>query len=140
MVDLPRQISPATQHILQAASNLVLVTDLSLAGMRDTLRQLAMMPTTNAACQVTIVANRAGEYREGEISRKEFEAAVGRGVDFIVPFDARSVAAATNIGRPVADGRGKVASAILQITEKVAGSASSNSTSRRFRLWPLAKR
>ena len=85
------------------------------------------------------MANRAGEYREGGISRKEFEAAVGRGVDFIVPFDARSVAAATNIGRPVADGRGKVASA-MQITEKVAGSASSNSTSRRFRLWPLAKR
>ena len=101
----------------------MLVTDLSLAGMQDTLRQPAMMPTTNAACQVTIVANHAGEYREGGISRKEFEAAVGRGVDFIVPFDARSVAAATNIGRPVADGRGKVASAILQITEKVAGRA-----------------
>jgi pilus assembly protein CpaE len=140
VVDLPRQISPATQHILQAASSLVLVTDLSLAGMRDTLRQLAMMPAANAACQVTVVANRAGEYREGEIARKEFEAAVGRSIDFVVPFDARSVAAATNVGRPVADDRGKVASAILQITEKVAGNATSNSTTRRFRLWPLAKR
>ena len=61
-------------------------------------------------------------------------------LDFVVPFDARSVAAATNVGRPVADSRGKVASAILQITEKVAGNVASNTAARRLRFWPLAKR
>ena len=111
VVDVPRQVSPATQYVAQNATNLVLVTDLSLAGMRDTLRQLAMLPTTNAACQVTVVANRVGEYREGEIARKEFEAAVGRAVDFVIPFDAKSVAAATNVGsargrRPRSGGAG----------------------------------
>ena len=121
VVDVPRQVSAATQYIAQSATNLVLVTDLSLAGMRDTLRQLTLLPTANAACQITIVANRVGEYREGEIARKEFEAAVGRAIDFIIPFDARSVAAATNVGRPVVDGRGKVADAIQQVTERIAG-------------------
>jgi pilus assembly protein CpaE len=140
VVDVPRQVSPATQHILQTATNLVLVTDLSLAGMRDTLRQLSLMPAANAACQVTIVANRAGQYREGDIGRKEFEAAVGRGLDFLIPFDAKSVAAATNVGRPVAEGSSKVAVAIQQITEKVAGTASSPAPARRLRLWPLTRR
>ena len=89
--------------------------------MRDTLRQINLMPTVNAACQITIVANRAGEHRDGEISRKEFEAAIGRAVDFVMPFDARSVAGATNVGKPVAEGRSKVAAVIQQITERVAG-------------------
>ena len=140
VVDLPRQVSPATQHVAQGATNLVLVTDLSLAGMRDTLRQLALLPTTNAACQVTLVANRVGEYREGEIARKEFEAAVGRAVDLVIPFDAKSVAAATNVGRPVVEGRGKVAEAIQQLTDRVAGNPAASTKPRRLRLWPMARR
>jgi pilus assembly protein CpaE len=140
VVDVPRQISPATQYIAQSASNLVLVTDLSLAGMRDTLRQLALLPSANAACQITVAANRVGEYREGEIARKEFEAAIGRAVDFVIPFDAKSVAAATNVGRPVVEGRGKVATAIELITERVAGNPAASSTPRRLRLWPLSRR
>ncbi len=111
VVDLPRQVSPATQHVIQHATNLILVTDLSLAGMRDTLRQLSLLPTANAACQITLVANRIGEHRDGEIGRKEFEAAIGRPIDVLVPFDAKSVATATNVGRPVVDGRSKVATA-----------------------------
>ena len=140
VVDVPRQVSPATQYIAQSATNLVLVTDLSLAGMRDTLRQLTLLPTANAACQITIVANRVGEYREGEIARKEFEAAIGRPIDFMIPFDARSVAAATNVGRPVVDGRGKVADAIQLVTERIAGNPAAHAAGKRLRLWPLGKR
>jgi pilus assembly protein CpaE len=140
VVDLPRQVSLATQYIAQSASNLVLVTDLSLAGMRDTLRQLSLLPVANAACQITVVANRVGEYREGEIARKEFEAAIGRPIDFVIPFDARAVAAATNVGRPVVEGRGKVAEAIQQVTDRIAGNPAAGSAGRRLRLWPLGKR
>ena len=140
VVDLPRQVSGATQHVLQGATNLVLITDLSLAGMRDTLRQINLMPTANASCQVTIVANRAGEHRDGEISRKEFEAAIGRAVDFVMPFDARSVAGATNVGKPVAEGRNKVAAVIQQIAERVAGNQAAGSRTGRFRLWPFRRR
>lgn len=140
VVDLPRQVSTSTHHVLQGATNLVLVTDLSLAGMRDTLRQINLMPAMNAACQITIVANRTGEHRDGDISRKEFEAAIGRCVDFIIPFDARSVSGATNVGKPVAEGRSKVAAVIQQITERVAGNPAAGPPARRFRLWPLSRR
>jgi pilus assembly protein CpaE len=140
VVDLPRQVSLTTQYIAQSASNLVLVTDLSLAGMRDTLRQLSLLPVANAACQITVVANRVGEYREGEIARKEFEAAIGRPIDFVIPFDARAVAAATNVGRPVVEGRGKVAEAIQQVTDRIAGNPAAGSAGKRLRLWPLGKR
>lgn len=140
VVDLPRQVSPATQHVLQAATNLILVTDLSLAGMRDTLRQLSLLPVANAACHVSVVANRIGEHREGEIARKEFEAAIGRPIDVLIPFDPRSVAAATNVGRPVVDQRGKVAAAVQQVTERIAGASTAPAPRRGLRLWPLGKR
>lgn len=123
VVDLPRQVTPVTQHVLGGAGNLVLATDLSLAGMRDTLRQLTAMPNVNAACQVMVCANRCGEYRDGEIDRKEFEAGIGRGIDFLIPFDGKSVAAAANVGQPVAAGKGKVAAAIGQVTDRLAGAA-----------------
>jgi pilus assembly protein CpaE len=140
VVDVPRQVSPATQFVVQNATNLVLITDLSLAGMRDTLRQLTLLPSANAACQITMVANRVGEYRDGEIGRKEFEAAIGRPIDFVVPFDARSVAGATNVGKPVVEARGKVADAIQQVTDRIAGNPASSSNGKRLRLWPLSKR
>ena len=140
VVDLPRQVSHSTRHVLQNATNLVLVTDLSLAGMRDALRHINQMPATNAACQLTIVANRTGEHRESEITRKEFETAIGRPVDFILPFDPRSVADATNVGKSVADGRSKIAAAFELITDRVAGNPAVMAPRRRFRLWPLTKR
>jgi pilus assembly protein CpaE len=123
VVDVPRQVSPSTQHMLQAASNLLVVTDLTLAGMRDTLRQVTLMPGINAACQLTIVANRVSEYREAEIGRREFEAAIGRSLDFVIPFDARSVAAAVNGGRPVVASGGRIATVVQEIADRLAGSA-----------------
>jgi pilus assembly protein CpaE len=126
VVDMPRQVSSSTQHILQNASQLVLVTDLSLAGMRDTVRHLTMMPGINAACQLTIVANRQGEHREGEISRQEFETAIGRKIDFVIPFAPRAVSAAMNAGRPVPTIGGRVATSIHQITDRIVGASTLN--------------
>ena len=41
--------------------------------------------------------------------RAEFEKGVGRKLDLVLPFDAKTVAAATNFGQPVAAGKGAVA-------------------------------
>ena len=58
----------------------------------------------------------------------------------MIPFDAKSVAAATNVGRPVVEGRGKVAEAIQQLTDRVAGNPAASAKPRRLRLWPMARR
>jgi pilus assembly protein CpaE len=121
MIDMPRSISTCWQHVLQSVSNLVVVTDMSLAGMRDTLRIMSLLPGTNAACQLTVVANRAGEHRQGEISRAEFEKGIGRRIDLVVPFDGKAVAAAMNIGQPLAAGSGTTARAIASLAEIVCG-------------------
>ncbi len=123
VVDLPRTVSPCWQCVLQSVSNLIVVTDLSLAGMRDTLRVMALLPSSNAACQLTVVANRVGEHRQGEISRAEFEKGIGRPIDVAVPFDGRTIAAAINVGQPVAAGRTPAAKAIAGIADQLCGAA-----------------
>lgn len=121
VVDLPRTASACTQQVLQSATDLILVTDLSLAGMRDTMRMVGMMPTTNASCATTLVVNRVGEHKQGEMPRAEFEKGVGRKLDLMLPFDAKTVAAATNFGQPVASGKGPVAAGLRELTERLCG-------------------
>jgi pilus assembly protein CpaE len=123
LVDLPRNVSPCWQLVLQSVTNLVIVTDLSLAGMRDTLRIMALLPSSNAGCRLTIVANRVGEYRQGEIARPEFEKGIGRAIDVLVPFDGTSVAAAMNVGRPVVATKGPAAKALDVVVDRVCGAS-----------------
>ena len=68
-----------------------------------------------------LVVNRAGEHKQGEMPRAEFEKGVGRKLDLVLPFDAKTVAAATNFGQPVAAGKGPVASGLRQVTERLCG-------------------
>ena len=120
-VDLPRQATPSNHQVLESTTDLVLVSDLSLAGMRDTMRTIGMLPGINATCNIIIVVNRAGEHKQGEMPRAEFEKGIGRKIDFILPFDAKTVAAATNFGQPVAAGKGLVAKGICDITDRLCG-------------------
>ncbi len=135
IVDLPRSLRSEAQLVLQEATHFVLVTDLSLAGMRDTLRLVQLALQGNAACQVTVVANRVGEYRQGEIAATEFEKAVGRKIDLVVPFDPKGVAAAMNIGKPVASQSKSVAEAIEHLIDTITGVAGTPKPGLLHRLW-----
>ena len=121
IVDLPRSPNPSTQQIVQTATDLLLVTDLSLAGMRDTMRITGTLPTINASCNAMLIVNRAGEHKQGEMPRAEFEKGVGRKLDLVLPFDARTVAAATNFGQPVAASKGAVANGLRAVTDRLCG-------------------
>lgn len=123
VVDLPRSASPGTLQVLEHATDLILVSDFSLAGMRDTMRTLGFLPTLNASCNCVVVASRAGEHKSGEMPKGEFEKGIGRKVDFVLPFDAKTVAAATNFGQPVAAGKGPVAKGLGDIADRLCGAA-----------------
>ena len=134
VVDLPRTPNPCTQQVVQTATDLLLVTDLSLAGMRDTMRFAGLMPTVNASCQQLVIANRVGEHRQGEMPRQEFEKGINRKVDFSLPFDSRTVATATNFGQPVAATRGPVATGLKDIADRLCG-PTPGSAPQRSKVW-----
>ncbi len=121
ILDLPRFADPHAHAILGEATNVVLVTDMSLAGMRDTLRLKQFLGSMDASGATMIVANRIGEHKNGEISRQEFEKGVGRHIDAVIPFDARKVAAAGNVGEPVVASCSPAAQALRALAERICG-------------------
>lgn len=121
IVDLPKTLNKEAYQVLKDATHLVIVTDLSLAGMRDTLRLVQFALQGNAACQVTIVANRVGEYRDGEIAISEFQKAIGRKVDLKIAFDPKNVTSAMNIGKPVSSQSKTVGDSIELLIDILSG-------------------
>jgi pilus assembly protein CpaE len=100
VVDTPRRADRLTRDVLARAEMAIVVTDLSLAGMRDTQRLLALLKTLRPQGGVLVVANRVGGVA-GEVPQAEFERGVGAKLDIVVPADAKAAVAAAEQARPL---------------------------------------
>ncbi len=101
-VDLPRNILVQHPHLVLESSAVVLVTEFTLAAARDTIRILSWLKSNAPQSQVVIVANKA-QPGVVEIARKDFEHSIERGVDIVLPLDARATSQAAKLGKPVAE-------------------------------------
>ena len=88
IVDLPRNAPGARAVVLAAATEIIIVTDLTLAGLRDAIRLHTMVQQVAPSARVLFVANRDGG-REGTVSKAEFEKALGKSIEFVLPEDAQ---------------------------------------------------
>ena len=101
VVDLPRHLLPANRPVLGSAEQVVLVSELSLAGIRDTVRLMAAIKVLGGpTCHV--VASRAGGSRKPQVDRATFERGIQGKIAHLIPDDDKTVGAATNQGKAVA--------------------------------------
>ncbi len=103
MIDLPRHMLVQHPHLASDLQCAVLVSELTLVGARDTIRILSWLKSNAPQAQVVVVANRVGPSGTIEISRKDFETSIERKVDFVIPFDVKTVCQAAKLGKPVAE-------------------------------------
>jgi pilus assembly protein CpaE len=101
VVEVPRHAPRVLFEALDKAGTLVIVTDLSLAGARDTARLLRLAESTAPYARRIVVANRVGMAKKGELSRQEVEKALGIRFAAVIPEDSATVAGALNAGKPV---------------------------------------
>jgi pilus assembly protein CpaE len=98
----------------------VVVCELTLASARDAIRLLAWLKSNAPSCQTLVVANRvqAGGL---EISRKDFESSIERGIDLLIPYDSKATAQAAKLGKPIVDAvrSSKVSTGIISLTEMI---------------------
>ncbi|MDR3425479.1 MAG: hypothetical protein P4M13_10495 [Alphaproteobacteria bacterium] len=99
VVDLPRHMLAAHKRMAVAAHEIILVSDLTLAGIRDTLRIKSAVNSLGCTGRLTIIAARVGAAGAGHITRDVFEKGVQNSVDVIVPEDAALLAEASNNGK-----------------------------------------
>ena len=111
VIDLPRFAARTQLPLLSPPSRLAIVSALSLAGMRDTMRLADFAAKARPDAEVSVIANRANA---GGMSRVDFERGTGRPVDHMIPDDPKAVAIAAGRGKPLVHAvpRGKTARAL----------------------------
>jgi pilus assembly protein CpaE len=121
IVDVPQNISDLVHRTLQISGLILIVTDLSLTGMRDCARLIKYVKDANPGCQIGLIANKVGENPRAEIPVAEFEKGASRKFDFQIPFEANTVLKAANLGEPITGGKGSVGKILKQIAERFIG-------------------
>ena len=103
VVDLPRTMLIQHPQLTSDVQLGVIVTELTLASARDTIRILSWMKTNAPQTQLFVLANRMHAGGQLEISRKDFEGSIERKIDYLVPFDQKLAAQAAKLGKPIVE-------------------------------------
>jgi pilus assembly protein CpaE len=130
VLDLPRHLLGSARGVVDAAHAVALVTDLTLAGLRDAVRLHESLARVAPTLTPRVVAGRAGLEKAGELTRQEFERGLAHKIDFVVPEDVKASRAA-QAGRPLVAGRSRCGDALCALARDLAGIDSTAKTSRR---------
>ena len=124
IIDLPRNMLIQHPHLMTDVNVTLVVTDLTLAAARDTIRILSWLKTNAPQTRVLVVANRV-HTGSPEISRKDFEQSIERKVDVLIPFDLRVASQAAKLGKTMAEAAkgAKVGAALAGMMEQALGAA-----------------
>lgn len=99
-VDLPRGMLPAARDLLRRADEIVLVTDLSLGGLRDSIRLKTLCKETAPDTALTLIGCLPSG-GQPPIERSEFERAYEGALDWVLPWEPKQAADAAADGKPV---------------------------------------
>jgi len=141
IIDMPRSAFAVRQRVFEAASRIVLVTELSLPGLRDCMRLLTGIEEISVGKPVTVIANRTGGAQQA-MQPKDFEKALGHKIDFLVPEDRKAFIEAANNGKPLAQSnqRSTATKALRKIAGAVTGGQSEETQKGKKKFWPLRKK
>ena len=125
VLDLPRHMLIQYPHMVHDAHVAVVVSELTLAATRDTIRILAWLKTNAPQTKVIVVSNRVPSGGALEISKKDFEQSIERSIDIAFPHEAKVAAQAAKLGKPMAEvATGKFAVPFMTLSNMVLSHAS----------------
>lgn len=100
LIDMPRCQVARHRRLLVAADRVFLVTDLTLAGIRDTQRITSAIANLGNANPVHVIAGRIGD-GEAQVNRSVFERSAKAKIEFMIPHDTKSVKLSANRGKSI---------------------------------------
>jgi pilus assembly protein CpaE len=123
VIDLPRHMLVQHPALLADVATAIVVTELTLAATRDTIRILSWLKANAPATRVLLVANKVPVPGQEEVVRREFESSVEHRIDVMIPFDAKTASQAAKIGKPVAEAAkgAKVGLALTELVQMMMG-------------------
>ncbi|MEQ8357710.1 MAG: AAA family ATPase [Kiloniellaceae bacterium] len=141
IVDLPRPSYAVRRRVFEAATEVILVTELNLSGLRDSLRLLRGIQEVAPETPVRVVANRAAGPKQA-MQLRDFQKALDHKVELQLPDEPKTFNAAANTGKPLAQthGRAKVCKALrklaanIDLPEKSEGDAKNKNTGKKVKM------
>ena len=136
IVELPRHLFASQKRLITTASDIVLVSELSLAGVRDTLRIRTALKNLDCNAPMTVVA-RTTTVRDGSINSIAFEKGAQVKIDMLIPDDPKNFAAAANSGKALgAVAKHAPATKMMQtLAAKLSGQAPAHAAKANGGLW-----
>jgi pilus assembly protein CpaE len=121
VVDIPRHLAVQNPGLFADSTHVYLVTDLTLAATRDTIRMLAFLKGNAPNAELIVVANKITGNADIEVTRKDFEVSIERPVQVVIPMDVKTAVAAAKQGRPfveVAKGN-KAGASLKELSQRI---------------------
>ncbi|MFA7604624.1 MAG: pilus assembly protein CpaE [Novosphingobium sp.] len=124
VIDMPRNMLINFPQLLNEVNVIVIVTELTLASARDTIRLLSWLKTNAAHAHVVVVANKV-QPGIGEISKADFESSIERKIGFTIPYDVKAATNAAKLGQTFSEANraSKASAAIRDIAKMVMGAS-----------------
>ncbi|HLJ22019.1 MAG TPA: cellulose synthase operon protein YhjQ/BcsQ [Stellaceae bacterium] len=137
VIDLPRGLDAGSRHVISNADTFVLVTDLSLAGLRDALRVMDLVKRIGSKSAPLMVASQVGAPHRGEISQREFERGLGQNLDHLISYDPKAAVTMARHGKalPAVSRSSKAAEEMLTLAQRLSGRETAKKRSILGRFW-----
>ncbi|WP_169569732.1 cellulose synthase operon protein YhjQ/BcsQ [Sneathiella limimaris] len=103
IVDLPRHLLPTQGALLASADTVVLVSDQTLAGIRDMNRITQAMTSLSTKGRIVRVISRVGSERVAQVAKADFQKALEEPAQYFVPEDGKTVSVCANAGKAVSE-------------------------------------
>ena len=116
IMDVPFLPAPYYRELIEFTHHRVIVTDPTLAGVRDTLRLLGLPKGAWQPQNPTIVLNRHG--RAGGLTRKQIEEALKVKIDIVIPDMPKQINEAASFGEPTVANGGPLRQPIIELARE----------------------
>jgi pilus assembly protein CpaE len=142
VADMPRDVLLREPDCLAAAAAIVVVTDLSLASLREVLRLKDWVANAVPQAELLVVANGTRPKLEGDLPPVEFARSVAAPLAAQMPFDLKSIAASLRSSKPIVISapRSPAARAIRAVADRVVGDSAAKRSGVFSRMSFLPKR
>src|SRR6185437_1549561 len=103
VADVPRGDPAIQRQVIEASTDVLLVTDLSLPGVRDAMRLQQLVHEVAPDARLHLATSGMVEARRSAVKVADVERTLSRKVDCQIPADLPAALAAVNLGKPVSE-------------------------------------
>ncbi|RVU35194.1 hypothetical protein EOI86_20480 [Hwanghaeella grinnelliae] len=137
IIDIPRHALHYASALIELADSITIVTDSSIAGLRDTVRLQEVLADGMKSRNIQIAVVERPKPQQ-QVTRKEMEQGLGGQVHVWIPHDAKSASAAATQGKSlpeVAGPRGLVTKALSTVARDYAGLSDERAKGKKLWRW-----